>query len=135
MAIYGVALLAFCTIAGMVLGELLGWMMQVKANVGGVGIAMLLLIGLTESLRSRGKLPMPTQQGILFWSAIYIPIVVAMAAGQDVYRTLKSGPMAMFAGCLVTAICFALVPLVDRLCPVTSKAVSADDQATNSEKS
>ena len=135
MAIYGVALLAFCTIAGMMLGEVLGWLIHVKANVGGVGIAMLLLIGLTEVLRSRGKLPVPTQQGILFWSAIYIPIVVAMAAGQDVYRTLKSGPMAMLAGCLVTAICFALVPIVDRLCPGASATLPAGESAVNSDES
>jgi malonate transporter MadL subunit len=44
MIIYGVALLAICMLAGVVLGDLLGVMLGVKSNVGGVGIAMILLI-------------------------------------------------------------------------------------------
>ena len=39
MAIYGVALLAACTLIGAILGDLLGYAIGVKANVGGVGIA------------------------------------------------------------------------------------------------
>ena len=42
MTIYGVALLAACTVLGVFLGEALGAALHVKANVGGVGIAMLL---------------------------------------------------------------------------------------------
>ncbi len=44
MIIYGTALLAFCHLAGLFLGDLLGAAIGVKTNVGGVGIAMLLLI-------------------------------------------------------------------------------------------
>lgn len=44
MTIYGVALLAVCTLLGAFLGEALGALLHVKANVGGVGIAMMLLI-------------------------------------------------------------------------------------------
>ena len=44
MVIYGVGLLAACMLAGVILGDLLGQLIGVKANVGGVGIAMLLLI-------------------------------------------------------------------------------------------
>ena len=44
MIIYGTALLAICHLLGIVLGDLLGHMLGVKTNVGGVGIAMLLLI-------------------------------------------------------------------------------------------
>ena len=44
MVIYGVALLAVCMLVGVLLGELLGELIGVQANVGGVGIAMLLLI-------------------------------------------------------------------------------------------
>ena len=45
MIIYGVAFLAFCTLVGVFIGELLGKLIGVPANVGGVGIAMMLLIG------------------------------------------------------------------------------------------
>jgi hypothetical protein len=44
MIIYGVAFLAICTLTGIFIGELLGKLLGVPANVGGVGIAMLLLI-------------------------------------------------------------------------------------------
>ncbi|HVS55472.1 MAG TPA: malonate transporter subunit MadL, partial [Casimicrobiaceae bacterium] len=40
MIIYGTALLAFCHLAGLFLGDLLGSLIGVKSNVGGVGIAM-----------------------------------------------------------------------------------------------
>ena len=115
MAIYGVAILALCTLTGMLLGEVLGWLLQVRANVGGVGIGMLLLIAFTEILRSHKKLAPATEHGILFWSSIYIPIVVAMASSQDVFNAMRSGPLALAAGCLVTIACFTLVPLLDRL--------------------
>ena len=80
MVIYGTALLAFCMLVGLMVGQLLGDLLGVGKNVGGVGIAMLLLIVMSDWLRRRDRLPVPTQQGVLFWSAIYIPIVVAMAA-------------------------------------------------------
>ena len=44
MVVYGVALLAFCMLTGIFLGDLLGQLIGVDANVGGIGIAMLLLI-------------------------------------------------------------------------------------------
>lgn len=48
MAIYGVALLAACYIVGIVLGDMFGAIVGVKANVGGVGFAMLFLILLSN---------------------------------------------------------------------------------------
>src|SRR5258707_2269625 len=45
MTIYGVALLAICTLLGALLGDVLGVGLGVKTNVGGVGIAMMLLMG------------------------------------------------------------------------------------------
>ena len=54
MIIYGGALLGFCTLLGSYLGDLLGLTIGVKANVGGVGIAMLFLIVISNlpSLRN-----------------------------------------------------------------------------------
>ncbi len=44
LVIYGVALLSICLISGLFVGGLLGKIVGVQANVGGVGIAMVLLI-------------------------------------------------------------------------------------------
>ena len=115
MAIYGTALLSFCLLSGLILGRLLGIAIGVDANVGGVGIAMLLLIWLSSWMQKQGRLPAPSQNGILFWSSIYIPIVVAMAAGQDVRAAISGGPAAILAGTLVVVVSFALVPLIHRL--------------------
>jgi malonate transporter MadL subunit len=115
LVIYGVALLAGCMIAGIFVGELLGKLIGVQANVGGVGIAMLLLILLSDSLRARGKLNPVTRQGVLFWSSIYIPVVVAMAAKQNVIAAVKGGPAALLAGTLAVVVSFALVPVISRI--------------------
>jgi malonate transporter MadL subunit len=45
MIIYGVALLSGCLLVGMLTGEVLEVVLGVSANVGGVGIAILLLAG------------------------------------------------------------------------------------------
>jgi malonate transporter MadL subunit len=117
MAIYGTALLSLCLLAGMVAGALLGWVVGVEANVGGVGIAMLLLILISERLQRSGRLKPQDERGILFWSSIYIPIVVAMAASQNVVAAVEGGPVAIVAGVLSVVVCFALVPLINRLAP------------------
>lgn len=112
MIVFGVALLAFCTLAGLFIGDVLGVMLGVKANVGGVGFAMLLLLFLSDIAKRRGMLVPASEQGIGFWTAMYIPVVVAMAAQQNVVGALKGGPAALLAGVLATVACFALVPLV-----------------------
>ncbi|WP_417660359.1 malonate transporter subunit MadL [Pseudomonas sp.] len=115
MIIYGVAFLAFCTLVGITIGELLGKLIGVPANVGGVGIAMMLLIFLGGYLKKRGYLIPKSEQGVEFWSAIYIPIVVAMAAQQNVFGALSGGPMAILAGVAAVVVAFALVPVLDRM--------------------
>lgn len=115
MIIYGVAALAACHLAGVMLGDLLGVVLGVQSNVGGVGFAMLLLIVLTDWMRRTGKLPQITEQGVLFWSAMYIPIVVAMAAQQNVVAALAGGPLAIMVGIAATVACWALVPAVARI--------------------
>jgi malonate transporter MadL subunit len=115
MIIYGVAFLALCTLIGLFIGELLGKLLGVPANVGGVGIAMLLLIFIGSYLNKRGLITAKSEQGVEFWSAIYIPIVVAMAAQQNVFGALSGGPMAILAGTIAVLASFAMVPLLDRL--------------------
>ena len=127
MVVYGVALLAFCTLAGVLLGDLLGVLLGVQANVGGVGIAMLLLIILSSLSPQRLQLSAPTKSGIHFWSAMYIPIVVAMAARQNVVAALSSGWVAVIAGTGAVALSFALIPLFSRLGPDTPRASARDN--------
>lgn len=115
MVIYGVAILAGCFLTGLIAGDLLGLLLGIKANVGGVGFAMLLLILVTDRLKTDLKLNLSSQQGIAFWSAMYIPIVVAMAAQQDVRAAIGAGPVALLAGVLAVAASFALVPVLSRV--------------------
>lgn len=115
MTIYGTALLASCLLLGLALGKLLGWMLGIDGNVGGVGMAMLLLILLTDRLKREGALPEQTEGGVLFWSSIYIPVIVAMAASQNVRAAIHGGPAALLAGALGTIGCVLLVPLFARL--------------------
>ncbi|ODC03545.1 malonate transporter subunit MadL [Terasakiispira papahanaumokuakeensis] len=115
MIIYGVTLLAVCTLTGVALGQILGVLIGIPANVGGVGIAMILLVVIGHTLQQRGVLDLKSEQGIEFFSAIYIPVVVAMAAKQNVYGALTGGPMAITAGVTAVAIGFLLIPLIDKL--------------------
>ncbi|TWT54092.1 Malonate transporter MadL subunit [Rubripirellula amarantea] len=115
MAIYGTAILAGCLLTGLLIGRLLGMAMGIEANVGGVGIAMLLLILISGKLRQSGKLPQATASGVLFWSSIYIPVVIAMAASQNVRAAISGGPLAIVAGTLGVIFSFAMVPTINRL--------------------
>ena len=115
MVIYGTALLALCLLTGVFAGNLLGILIGVEANVGGVGIAMFLFIVVTTRMHRSGRLKPPSDTGIIFWSSIYIPIVVAMAASQNVLAAIRGGPMGILAGALTVALCFGLVPIITRL--------------------
>ncbi len=132
MVIYGVALLACCMIAGIFVGELLGKVIGVQANVGGVGIAMLLMILLADLLRKRGRLSPISRQGVLFWSSIYIPVVVAMAAKQNVIAAVKGGPAALLAGALAVVFSCAMVPLISRIGSANTGV--AEDVATKDDR-
>ncbi len=115
MAIYGVTLLSACFFAGIWLGDILGKALGVKANVGGVGFAMFFLIVFADYLIKKGWLTKPSQDGISFWSAMYIPIVVAMAAQQNVVAAIKGGPLAILAGLVSVVVAFLFIPLLTRL--------------------
>ena len=115
MVIFGVALLCACLVAGMLIGEGLGILLGVEANIGGVGIAMLLLVLASSSRRFSYLTEGDAARGIQFWSAMYIPIVVAMAARQNVVGATQGGLLALVAGAAAVAVSFALVPLLSRL--------------------
>ena len=76
---------------------------------------MLLLIILSNLTHHKFSIGSATENGVHFWSAMYIPIVVAMAAKQDVLAAVSSGWMAIIAGVAAVAVSFAMIPLLDRI--------------------
>jgi len=115
MKIYGVALLAACFLIGKLMGNLLGLLINIKSDIGGVGFAMVLLILSSTYLRRKGWLVQESEKGILFWSSMYIPIIVAMSATQNVNAAISGGAVAILAGLFVTIACFMLVPLISKI--------------------
>ncbi len=115
MMIYGVAILAACFLMGKVMGEYLGLLIGIDANVGGVGFSMILLIAATQWMHNHKRLTVHLESGIVFWSNLYIPVIVAMSAIQNVKGALSSGMIAVLAGIIPTALCFLLVPWLSRL--------------------
>lgn len=114
MVIYGVALLAVSFIAGQFLGDLLGQWLGIDANVGGVGFGMLILLFLKERLSARGYFREGVVDGIAFWNNMYVPIIVAMTATQNVKGAVSAGLLAVVVGIIPVAICFLFVPWLSR---------------------
>ena len=126
MIIYGTALLAGCHLLGIVLGDLLGAALGMKTNVGGVGIAMLLLIVTRWYLHRHGLLCPTSESGVHYWGAIYIPVVVAMAMQQNVVAALRGGPVAVLAAVGSVVVCALFVSFINRMEP--ENAVSESDE-------
>jgi malonate transporter MadL subunit len=129
MIIYGVALLSACLVVGMLAGEYLGLLIGVEANVGGVGIAMLLLVLACNSERLKPLVDGLSGDGIKFWSAMYSPIVVAMAARQNVVAAVDGGLLALVAGVAAVVVSFALVPVLSRIGSASSPAADRNGGA------
>ena len=113
--IYSLTTLAVCMLLGKYIGTLLGTLVGINADVGGVGFAIILLLLATNSK----MLPFTKQQefiqGMNFWKKMYIPVVVAMAASQNVYRMLTSGIVAIVAGGAAVAVPFLFLFLIHKL--------------------
>ena len=135
MIVYGVALLSGCLILGMLIGEFLGVLLDVEANVGGVGIAMLFLVLASNSSRFKSLVEGASGSGIKFWGAMYIPIVVAMAARQNVVAAFEGGMLAVAAGVAAVIVSFALVPVLSKMGGggAASKAESETDAGERGE--
>jgi len=119
MIIYGTALLAVCHLLGIFLGDLLGQALGVKTNVGGVGIAMLLLIFARLYMAKKDILPKLTELGVEYWGAMYIPVVVAMAAQQDMVSALRGGPVAVLSALAAAGTCACVIAVINRTERVT----------------
>lgn len=109
MIIYGVMVLGLCMFIGTAVGLSLGIMLGIPGDIGGVGFAMLLLVFVTPWMKKKGWLPKASEDGILFWNAMYIPVVIAMAATQNVAAALSGGWIAFLAGLLSVVACFVLI--------------------------
>ena len=133
MTIYGTALLSICLLLGLALGKGLGALVGIEADIGGIGIAMLLLIASCGYLQRTGRLKPPTEAGIAFWSSVYIPIVVAMAASQNVVQAVSGGLVALLAGALSVAVCYSLVGVLTRLggSHANQEELAVDDPASS----
>lgn len=115
MKIYGVAILAACFLAGQLIGDLLGIWLKIDGNVGGVGFAMLFLILLSDWMKKKNYLSTEPEKGILFWSAMYIPVVIAMSATQNVKAAIAGGWVAVMVGFVATALSFLLIPVISKI--------------------
>lgn len=115
MVIYGTALLAACYLAGIAVGEGIAILIGVKANVGGVGIAMMFLIAAQHYLQKRGLFPVDSAKGVTFWAMLYIPVVVAMAATQNVIVAVRSGPIALLSAAGAFATCIFFISAINRV--------------------
>ena len=114
MVIYGVALLAACTLLGTFLGEGLGRLLGIQADIGGVGFAMVALIAARAGLARHGLLTKGVTGGVAFWSSMYIPIIVAMAATQDVVAAIGSGPVVILASLISFVLCLGVAAALSR---------------------
>ena len=115
MIIFGTALLAICHLLGIFIGDLLGQALGVKTNVGGVGIAMLLLIFARLYMQKKDMLPKLTELGVEYWGAMYIPVVVAMAAQQDMVSALRGGPVALLSAFAAAGLCAVVISVINRM--------------------
>lgn len=116
MEILGFGFIALCMFCGSFIGVLVGKVLGINENVGGVGFAMLFLVLITNYLSSKGKnFSDGTSRGIKLLSALYIPVVVAMSAIQNVVTAFDSGAVAFLAGTIATVASLLLIPVITKL--------------------
>ena len=112
--IYGVATLAGCYLLGKILGTALGMATGIDSDIGGVGFGILLMILVTNSKKCKFTQNEGFKKSVTFWKAMYIPVVVAMAASQNVFSMLSGGMVAIVAGAAAVGLAFLLVFLLSR---------------------
>ena len=128
--IYGVALLAGCMLVGSFIGNLLGLITGIGSDIGGVGFSMLLLLLITNSKKASKILPKNYEKGVEFWKEMFIPVIIAMSASQNVVSAIDGGLLALVAGLAVVAVAFLLVPVFNKF----AKNDNLDEHETEAEK-
>ena len=100
---------------------------MINSGVGSYGSgAMLFLVLASNSSKLKALVDGASGTGIQFWSAMYIPIVVAMAARQNVVAAFEGGMLAVVAGVAAVVVSFALVPVISKI--GSSKAPGEENQ-------
>ena len=112
--IYSLVTLSLCMIVGKYIGLLLGTLVGIDADVGGVGFAIVLLVIVTNSPHFAFAQKKEFKDGVNFWKQMYMPVVVALAAIQNVYRMLTSGMVAIVAGSAAVAVPFLIIYLLHK---------------------
>jgi len=112
---FGTALLAGCYLLGIVAGDALGTLIGVKANVGGVGFAMILLIASLHFVHRRGLMTAGTERGVTFWAALYISVVVVIFEKKNVLVAFKSGIVAVLGAAGSVVVCACMIAVINRV--------------------
>ena len=112
--IFSLVTLSLCMILGKYIGLLLGTLVGIDADVGGVGFAIILLVIVTNSNFFPFTQKKEFIDGVSFWKKMYMPVVVALAATQNVYRMLTSGMVAIVAGSAAVAVPFLILYLLHK---------------------
>lgn len=112
--LYGVALLSGCMLVGSFIGNLLGLLTGLNSDIGGVGFAMLLLLLVTNSKKVNEIMPKGYEKGLNFWKEMFIPVIIAMSASQNVISALDGGVLALASGLGVVFVCFLLIPVFNK---------------------
>jgi len=129
MEIFGLGIVAACMYLGSLIGYSIGNALGISGNVGGVGFAMLILVLVSNHVDEKfGGFSERTQKGIFLLSSLYIPIVVAMAARQNVVAAFSGGAVAFLAGGLATIGAMFLVPVIGKL-GKTEELVAEEESA------
>lgn len=112
--IYGVAILSACMFVGSFIGNLLGLATGLGSDIGGVGFAMLLLLLVTNSKKISEKLPEGYEKGLNFWKEMFIPVIIAMSASQNVFGAISGGVLAFAAGIASVLVAFLMLPILNK---------------------
>ena len=126
--IFGVALLAACMFIGSFVGNVLGALIGLDSDVGGVGFAMILLLILTNSKKVNKLLPEGYVKGINFWKEMFIPVIIAMSASQNVVSALDGGVLALVLGVGVVVIMLLLIPVFNMFSPKNNEDETKEEE-------
>ena len=91
---------------------------------------MLLLIAARYHGHTRGWLAAKSEDGVNYWAALYIPVVIAMAMQQNVLKAISGGPMALLAAVLTVAACTLCISVINR-----REVIGSHDESPNATRS
>ena len=70
-------------------------------------------------------LPEGYTKGIDFWKEMFIPVIIAMSASQNVVSAIDGGILALVAGIGTVVVMLMLIPVFNKF---TSKTVKPEDK-------